>query len=460
MPAEVQNESNRRSTPLARYAVALVIVVSFGLVSSDWTMSRQFQSIQGLGFHKQEKLAEQRQSDVSGNSAAGFLLLAAAGAIAAMRPPVRPTRWTHPVVIICLGFVGWCALSILWSPTPTLSFRKVAILLLFLTGAIGMARLIELRDFCWVVALSCAGFLALGLVAEISLGTFHPGQEGYRFCGTFHPNDQGLQCALLILAALALLWQGTRHAWFVVCLLAVGCGGLLLTRSRTALAALACALVLAVLLRTRGRQRILLASSLTGLACLGVLAYSFLPVGVVKSTENLASLGRTGNLDSLTGRVPLWQALLGDVGADPWLGYGYGGFWDSNHIEHYSKMFKWQIPNAHNAYLDLVLSVGIIGLVLYVLGILGAWFVSLVNHERSGDVADLFACCLIAFSIVHGFAESKFPFPGMNSMFLFLAVFVLTASSVAEVVPSESTIPSRDSCESPVTRSVAAIAHV
>jgi len=107
-----------------------------------------------------------------------------------------------------------------------------------------------------------------------------------------------------------------------------------------------------------------------------------------------------------------------------------------------------------------VLSVGIIGLVLYVLGILGAWFVSLVNHERSGDVADLFACCLIAFSIVHGFAESKFPFPGMNSMFLFLAVFVLTASSVAEVVPSESTIPSRDSCESPATRSVAAIAHV
>jgi exopolysaccharide production protein ExoQ len=445
VPASAQNESLRGATPLARFAVALVLVASFGLISSDWTMSRQFPKTQDLQFHKQEKVLQQRHDDASGKSAAGFLLLAAAGTIAATRRPLRPLRWTHPVVIVCLGFVLWCALSILWSPAPTLSLRKVAILLLFLTGTIGMARLIELRDLCWVVALSCASFLALGLLAEISLGAFHPGQADYRFCGTFHPNDQGLQCALLILAALGLLWQGTRHAWLVGSLLAAGCGGLLLTKSRTALSALACALVLGMLLHSRGRQRILLASSLTVLVCVGIVAYSFFPMGVVRSAESLASMGRTGNVDSLTGRIPLWQALLRDVGARPWLGYSYGGYWDADHIEHYSNMFKWQIPNAHNAYFDLVLSVGIVGLAFYTLCMLGAWFVSLANHERSGDAADLFACCLIAFSIVHGFAESKFPFPGMSSAFLFLTLFILTARSAVDPIETAATIPSRDS---------------
>lgn len=437
-----QPQLARGATPRTRCAAALALVVSFWLISGNWAMSRQFQTLEGVAFHKQEKEMEQRQFDTSGTSAAGFLLLGLAGAVAAVRRPLRPTAWTHPVVVACLAFAGWCALSILWSPAPALSLRKIAILALFLAGTLGLARQLTMRDLCWVAALSYAGFLGLGLLAELSLGTFHPGQSGYRFCGTFHPNDQGLHCALLILACVCLVWDGTRRWRLVNLMLAMGVVGLLFTKSRTAAAALGCTLLLALVLGARGKQRVLMVSALATLLCVAVGVFSFLPRGAIQSTESLASMGRSGNVESLTGRIPLWRELIEEVGARPWLGYSYGGYWDSRHIQRYSDMFEWQIPNAHNAYFDLVLSVGLVGLALYLCWIGGAWIVSVLNYLRSRSAVDFFATALVTFSIVHGFAESKFPFPGLSSALLFMAVFIVTSRVTA---PVAARAPSRES---------------
>ncbi|MBX9635551.1 MAG: O-antigen ligase family protein, partial [Magnetospirillum sp.] len=83
-------------------------------------------------------------------------------------------------------------------------------------------------------------------------------------------------------------------------------------------------------------------------------------------TEILTAIGRD---PTLTGRVPLWNVLL-DFAADHFmLGYGYSSFWiewnpDADFVW---KVIQWDAPEAHNAYLDMLLQLGVFGLALSLL---------------------------------------------------------------------------------------------
>jgi exopolysaccharide production protein ExoQ len=70
-----------------------------------------------------------------------------------------------------------------------------------------------------------------------------------------------------------------------------------------------------------------------------------------------------GKNATLTGRVPLWHSLLGSIARRPLLGYGYGTFWLNTNPEMIRiwLLNPWQPPDAHDAYLELALSLGIVG---------------------------------------------------------------------------------------------------
>ncbi|RMF56769.1 MAG: O-antigen ligase family protein [Bacteroidetes bacterium] len=76
-----------------------------------------------------------------------------------------------------------------------------------------------------------------------------------------------------------------------------------------------------------------------------------------------------GKNATLTGRIPLWSALLPYVMDRFWLGYGYGAFWASmgGPIVYLYRLFSWLPTHAHNGYLDVWIDIGIIGLFLTVL---------------------------------------------------------------------------------------------
>jgi O-antigen ligase len=75
----------------------------------------------------------------------------------------------------------------------------------------------------------------------------------------------------------------------------------------------------------------------------------------------------TGRDASLTGRVPLWLTLLPLAKQKLLLGWGYAGFFlsDERVTQWVWATIQWQAPNAHNGYLDIVLQIGVIGLMLY-----------------------------------------------------------------------------------------------
>lgn len=79
---------------------------------------------------------------------------------------------------------------------------------------------------------------------------------------------------------------------------------------------------------------------------------------------------------SLSGRTTIWNAVALLISDRPWIGHGFGSFWQTQDLlnglgarTHLSASEQWideakVINQAHNGYLDLLLSVGIVGLVL------------------------------------------------------------------------------------------------
>jgi O-antigen ligase len=90
------------------------------------------------------------------------------------------------------------------------------------------------------------------------------------------------------------------------------------------------------------------------------------------------SLGKDA---SLSGRTDIWY-LLYDIGLRKlWLGYGYESFWrgfDGPSAEVWYA-YDWHPPHAHNGFLELFLSLGLVGLTIFMLSFLSSLWQSFIT---------------------------------------------------------------------------------
>ncbi|MEA5602599.1 O-antigen ligase family protein [Nostoc sp. UHCC 0252] len=77
-----------------------------------------------------------------------------------------------------------------------------------------------------------------------------------------------------------------------------------------------------------------------------------------------------GKDSTLTGRTELWPLVMDMISKHPWLGYGYGGFWQGwdGESAYIWRAAGWQPSHPHNGYLALCLDLGLLGLGLFFLG--------------------------------------------------------------------------------------------
>ena len=96
----------------------------------------------------------------------------------------------------------------------------------------------------------------------------------------------------------------------------------------------------------------------------GWVALSVAVVGLVAPGLVFALLGRD---TSLTGRGPLWHEVVHVIAQRPLLGHGYAGFWneDSREVLYLWLRAGWRAPDSHNGYLDVMVQLGIVGLLAY-----------------------------------------------------------------------------------------------
>ncbi len=322
---------------------------------------------------------------------------------------------------LLLSFVVWAFVSPIWAEDLPLTLKSLTGFGILCIAAAAVVRRLSLREIILWTFFTVLHFLFIGVSAEVLFGTFRPFASGYRFSGSLHPNSQGTECGLLLLSAVAAADLDKRwRALFWACAF-LGFVFLILSGSRTALAAALLALVVYSAAACSRATKIALAYSLSIIVCFLLL---FLEAGLLPGLKGTILLGRDDpdSVGTFTGRTMIWEDAGYYIRQRPILGYGYGGFWTPTHINVISDEEKWGVPDGHSAYIDYLLTLGTVGLVAYTLLLFAGIRRAFRFHRLSRNSAFAFCGAFLVFCALDGFFESAI---GEASILLFLCMVVL-----------------------------------
>lgn len=295
--------------------------------------------------------------------------------------------WAHrqrAVVVWCFtpfaAFLGWALVTAAWSPLKAVSLGQWGSLLaqVLLAAAIALrwsgprdtATLI--RHLCLALAAVSAILTAIDFVSHDLSGLNRDDFQIEASNGIVHPTSAGATGSLgiVMLIAARLLWGwGWVRAFLVPGLIA--CTALLfLSHSRMALAMTGVALGLAFLRYTSAQ---LLAGAVVSIAMLGVAYLVFDPglTEVDRGRKELTTYWRRGETDeqmsSLNGRGELWDAVWVEFTRSPIVGHGYFLTARTGLLDVWSGP---SVRTAHHFVLQVMVSTGLIGLVLFAWGLI------------------------------------------------------------------------------------------
>jgi exopolysaccharide production protein ExoQ len=355
---------------------------------------------------------------------AGFAALGALGIVCLLAPSTTTFRFNRPLILILTGHVLWNSASVLWSVAPSISLRRLILMLCFLLAATGVMKRTKVRGLPWLALIGGGALIVIGLVAEMALGTFNPLDGDYRFSGTMQPNIQGMNCALVAFSALWLLGTHRRLRWPLILIAVVALALVVLTKSRSCVAAVAAAGLLTGALTDRRGRHVAAAGFLLWIVG---LAYVFTGDSLATTAGEAANLGR-GETDvtAMSGRMPLWTHLMEYVAESPILGYGFGGFWTAENVAEVAASEGWVVTSAHSAYMETLLGTGLPGCFFYMALLLGALGSSIARYRRTRRPEWGFAACILIYCIVHGSMEAAMAtVPQFMTLIIFSAVLGL-----------------------------------
>jgi exopolysaccharide production protein ExoQ len=334
--------------------------------------------------------------------------------------PALASAWL-PLLIVGLAFA-----SVAWSAVPDIVMRRSLNLLgTTLFGIYLAARWRPGEVARLLVAAGCVMALSSIAVTLVSPGNaiMEGGNVNGALRGAFsHKNMLGWVSGLVIIACVWVIESGRRTRLAIVTLL-LTVPLWLAARSLTGMGAtvitgLACVAMLGMRLGTVTR---LLWGYLVIVA--GTVALSILATG---GAFFLRLVGRSADL---TGRGPLWEQLERAIAERPLLGYGFQSFWqpESGWHDRIAASVGWVVPTAHNGWIDIWLSLGLLGLLPVALLIgRNLWRASIVAVEgRLPGGGLIFA--LNAYFLVVSFSESNLVTPGMVSWAIHVASAVWLA---------------------------------
>ncbi len=193
---------------------------------------------------------------------------------------------------------------------------------------------------------------------------------------------------------------------------------------------------------------IILANSATALVSAIFLAGLYMVLPMVKNSEKLLygiglvvlgfalvvpyiDIGQLATLvgrdPGLTGRGDIWRHGMTFMAERPFMGYGYYGFFDQDIFSPVWKLWEqfeyFLTPHFHNSGLDIVISLGIIGLGLYLFIMMGS-FVLLHNRTVPLAVRTVLFLVLLLFIITSAFDFTLLKHNHFATFFLFYTFFL------------------------------------
>lgn len=317
----------------------------------------------------------QGQIDTGGDAMVSLLLVGLCGFLILQ----MNGRWQAVFQILArepflLSLLFWASMSAVWSENLALSGRRAIAMLV--ASYFGVHLVLRFTQFEILRLLGgvFAALAALNLFWIVALPQYSGPVGGQsvtdvvgfdsRLTGIYdNPNSLGRVMALATFTMVAAYRLDRRRRPLYAAGLVTAALSLALSQSKTALVvAVLTTLLLVVFLVFRSRKQLF-----------GAVLISVIGSGVVTialALQNLDILtGYLGRDVTLTGRVPLWKNLIKDFGDHPIAGYGFNGYWNGWGSPSHGiwNKHKWQPPHGHNQFIDMMLTLGIVGVVLFTL---------------------------------------------------------------------------------------------
>ncbi len=321
-------------------------------------------------------------------------------------------------------------ISTTWSDDPAITLRRAIALCATTAFGVYFATQFDVDQQLQLLAWTCALVIIASFVFSIFLPRFgvdHVVHYG-DWQGAF--NQKNMLARAMVLATLVFLFvrfpSGLVFRWMGI---AASITLLLLSRSVTGV------IVFAIILASLPAYRLfrtglsfafpLSAVVLTVSAAIVAIVYSNLP-------PLLALIHRD---EGLTGRLDLWNAVMLEISKRLWLGYGFDAFWQG--MKGQSAIIfatvGWMPRYAHNGFLDLVLDLGLLGLIIFAIGYLIFWWRALVFMTIAPGRIALWLCTYLAFVLFYNLTEG----PVLSQNNISWVLYVSTAVSLVLYLPSK-----------------------
>jgi O-antigen ligase len=270
-------------------------------------------------------------------------------------------------------FLALVLMSTIWSIHPDLTIRRGAGYVVTILVAANLAvrfDLIErLKILSWSFAISGTSSLIFAIVLP-QYGVMQIADLAGAWQGVFpHKNMFGPVMAVALFTELALLVLCKGRSPWRIGLLALFFSLVVLSKSATALLLSLGYIAGTLLYLVWVRERTLAIVA-------GMMLVAFLLIGLIVfwNDPNFA-LGILGRDTSLTGRTELWPLVIRMIAQKSLLGWGYRAMWqpDDAPTVLVDEVVGWGAGSSHNAFLEIALQLGIVGLLL-LLGIICAAF--------------------------------------------------------------------------------------
>lgn len=206
-------------------------------------------------------------------------------------------------------------------------------------------------------------------------------------------NNMGRMAAFgLVIMALYPLEFYRLHRLFMPLAALIMAIALVLTNSRTSMMIVGVTVLAVYALNWRRSHLLILAISV---ALLG--AVILIPAGD-EALKLLARHGKVEEVTSVTGRTDIWYAVLKLSEAKPWTGYGYGS--SVFVLPQHEREVGFLTSHAHNLVLQLLLTTGWTGVILFTLCVLGVGLRAVVTGDRV-------VLAMLAFVLLNGITEAS-----------------------------------------------------
>jgi exopolysaccharide production protein ExoQ len=300
-----------------------------------------------------------------------------------------------------IGLSVFAVISCGWAQDPRFVFRHGVFLCVVTAFGIYVATCFEwdeqLDMFGWMTVLVVVGSALVAIyIPSYGLSTdLHVGAVKGMYP---QKNNLGAMLSFGILTFLFAKPKGVP-VWVRIPTLVGACILLILSSSATAIVGLAGCLAIYPLWQ-------LYRASKRNAFLLWISAVPVIGLGAVIAATNLEFFTKlAGRSATLSDRIPLWQGVVEAIGRKPFLGYGYDIFWTVYSQDLYKiewVMRNWRPPHAHNGYLDVLLSMGIVGLAVFMVGfVINVWRASRLARIDSIYAAKWPLFILLFFAIVN-----------------------------------------------------------